>query len=270
MVYVPPDSFQVALNEIAALNGQFEAFFDMGFLVFSRVIAFISTAPLFGRKDIPFNIKISVAIALSILFTLLHPPHPPSFENNATIYFILLMMNGLVGYVIGFIANTILTTISSSGSIMNNQIGLSSAMAMDPGTKQQTTILENLFSFIGLVTFFHVGGLYWILDALFRSFEIFPLYVIQQDIIGEINYQYLIRITGNTLAIAVQLVAPVMMLTLAIDLVLGIVNRTAQQIQVFQLSFGLKPSVGTAALLVTLPFFFKVVQDFLMDYAQFY
>jgi len=79
---------------------------------------------------------------------------------------------------------------------------------------------------------------------------------------------YLVQITGNALMIGTQLVAPVMVVTIAVDLILGVINRTAQQIQVFQLSFALKPSIGMAVFLITLPIFLKVLENYLTDYAS--
>ena len=49
---------------------------------------------------------------------------------------------------------------------------------------------------------------------------------------------------------------------------LGIVNRTAQQMPVFQLSFALKPSIGIAIMLLTLTTFIQALSDYLNDYAK--
>ena len=264
------DDFQLVIKTLAGAFNVYHNLIDVWFLVFARVIAFISSAPIWGRKDIPFNIKVSIAIAFTILMMITIKPGPLVMDNNVTVYLLLLAINAVVGYTLGFIADTILMTINASGSVMNNQMGLSAAMTFDPSTRQQVTIIEKLFGFIALMAFYHMGGAYLLIDALHRSFDIFPLYVINQDFASKLDWEYLINITGNTLTLAVQLVAPVMMITLLVDLTLGIVNRTAQQIQVFQLSFALKPSIGAATLLFTLPFFFQMIQMFLSDYARIY
>ncbi|MEZ4573550.1 MAG: hypothetical protein R2857_01245 [Vampirovibrionales bacterium] len=41
-----------------------------------RVIAFISSAPIWGRKGLPFNIKVSIAITFTILMMItIKPAH---------------------------------------------------------------------------------------------------------------------------------------------------------------------------------------------------
>lgn len=266
------DSFNILLNEIALIEKQFHALVDTGFLIFSRMLGFVLIAPIFGRKDLPFTVKVSIAIMLTCILVWTFPAglaHTKIIAADNTMWYGLqVFMNTSIGFLIGFIATTIMDTINAAGSLMNNQIGLSSAMMFDPGSRQQVALLEKLFAFIGLMVLFYIGGIYWIIGALIRSFEVFPLDAVQQDIVGKISLDYLIQITGNTLSIGLQLIAPVMVVTMAIDLILGIVNRTAQQIQVFQLSFALKPCIGLGAFLATLPIFIKLLENYLSDYAS--
>lgn len=265
------ESFSVLLNEIGFLSRQFDVAVDSGFLVFCRMLGFMLIAPIFGRKDIPFTCKVGMALMLSLILLWVLPVNPSQasrmISEDTMLYTLQVFINASIGFFLGFIATAIMDVVGAAGSMMNNQIGLSSAMMFDPSTRQQVALTEKLFSFIALLVFFHIGGAYWIISALKRSFEIFPLYTLQPDFTGQVSLDYIIQITGNSIAIATQLVAPILVVTMAIDLILGIVNRTAQQIQVFQLSFALKPCIGIAAFLLTLPIFIKLLENYLSDYA---
>jgi flagellar biosynthetic protein FliR len=177
-------------------------------------------------------------------------------------------MNIIVGALLGFMADMILQAVYAAGSLMTNQIGLSSAMLLDPSSGKQSMIMESLFGYLTTMLFIYLGGIQWMIVALKRSFSVFPLYTIQMPITQVIDITYLITLSGNILLIGVQLVSPIMIVTIAVDLMLGIVNRTAQQMPVFQLSFALKPSIGIAVLLLTLPTFLKAVINFLNDYSN--
>jgi flagellar biosynthesis protein FliR len=266
------DQLSYLLNEIAAIHKIYEAVVDIGFLIFSRILGFMMVAPIFGRKDVPFNMKIGIAMMLTWVLVWLQPldAHNQGLLSSANIiwYLLQVFMNIVLGIFIGWIGACIMEAINSAGSLMNNQIGLSSAMMFDPSTRQQVALTEKIFGFVALMLLFHIGGVYWFLNALVRSFEVFPLHIVNQDITGQISLEYVILITGNSLAIGTQLVAPVMVVTMAVDLILGIVNRTAQQIQVFQLSFALKPCIGMSAFLVSLPIFLKMIEHYLSDYAS--
>ncbi|MEZ4573549.1 MAG: flagellar biosynthetic protein FliR [Vampirovibrionales bacterium] len=92
-------------------------------------------------------------------------------DNNVTVYLLLLAINAVVGYTLGFIADTILMTINASGSVMNNQMGLSAAIGADPSTRQQVTGIEAVR--VHCPYGFYLSGAYLLIDALHRSFDIF-------------------------------------------------------------------------------------------------
>lgn len=262
--------FADSLNSFGHIQAQFGPLLDTALLVFARIMAFVATGPIFNRKNLPFIFKVIMAMLLTAIMMWLIPvKQHGSFVNGEAIIFVLqLVMNITIGALLGFIANMILLTVYSAGNVMNNQIGLSSAMLLDPSSGTQTMLLEQLFGLLTIITFIHLGGVHWMIMALMRSFTLFPLYNVQQPIMQVINLDYLIEISGNTLTVAVQMVAPIMVVTMAIDLILGIVNRAAQQMPVFQLSFALKPAIGIAIFLMTLPIFMNSLANYLTDHAN--
>ncbi len=259
------------ISQIALLHHQFGAIVDTTFLVFCRMLGFVMVAPILGRKDIPFNIKLGIAFLMSFVLAW-HLPGDPIHNRAVTMldlfpYLIQIFANITVGLLIGFIGSMIMECINSAGSLMNNQIGLSSAMMFDPSSRQQVALTEKLTGYIGLMVFLHLGGFYWLINALNRTFEVFPIQGMTPDFASQISIDYLIQLGGNSLAIGAQLIAPVLIVTITVDLMLGIVNRTAQQIQVFQLSFALKPCIGLGVFLATLPIFIKLLEHYLNDHA---
>ncbi len=261
--------FDAILQGFGSLFTNYGSLIDAGLLIFARIITFLFTCPLFNRKDIPFPIKLNFGIFLTVIFLWLVPIENPISPTSGNLFHFLLLiiMNTIVGGIIGFTADMILKAISAAGSLMNSQIGLSSAVLFDPSSKAQVMILDRFFALLGILIFMHIGGIFWIINALERSFEIFPLFSLYQDIVGSIDMSYLVLLSANVMLVATQLVAPVILVTMSIDVILGIVNRTAQQMPVFQLSFALKPSVGISVLLATLPIFLKAIRDFLSDFS---
>lgn len=263
--------FDAAMQSFGLLHKQYGPLLDGLLLMFCRMLAFAVTGPIFNRRNIPILIKLSMAIFLTGTLAWMIPPDtqgPLSPAGQYAPYLIQMVMNITIGAFLGFIADMILQAAYSAGNTMNNQIGLSSAMIMDPSQGRQTMLLETLFSYITIVIFIYLGGVHWMIMALKRSLETFPLYAIQQPITEVIDLAYLINLSGNVLLIGVQLVSPIIVVTMAVDLMLGIVNRTAQQMPVFQLSFALKPSIGIAIMLMTMSTFIKALSDYLNDYSK--
>ena len=65
----------------------------------------------------------------------------------------------MFGALIGYIVNCVIATITAGGDMINTQMGMSSAMVMDPTSKAQTSIVGNLFTLLGVIIFMQIGGL---------------------------------------------------------------------------------------------------------------
>lgn len=261
--------FDAALKSFGMLHAQYGGVLDTGLLILTRTLAFIYFAPVFNRKDIVFNVKLALAILLTITLLWLVPvdQHGSFSRDNPGFFMLQLFMNVIVGALIGFLADMIMQSVYCAGDIINNQVGLSSAMFFDPSQRKQTALLETLMIYITTVVFIYAGGMHWLIVALKRSFDVFPLYATQQMITQKMSFEYLELVSGNILLVAVQLSAPVMIVTMAVDIMLAVVNRTAQQIPVYQLSAAVKPVIGIAVMLVTLPLFLNAMMHYLQDYS---
>lgn len=257
-------------HEILELFGQipgFYTYFIAFTLVFARIFTFLMVAPIFKRKEVPQMAKIGFAMLLSyILITVIKLDTVP----NDVPFIYLVFTNITTGYFIGIICEFIFVTVQAAGDMANNQMALSSASMFDPSTKAQSSIVGILMSLFAVVVFINIGGIYWLINALHRSFEIFPVYCTLPQYIQSVTMDYFIYISGNIIFIGFQMVAPVIITTLAIDIILGIISKTAPQINVFQLSFVFKPCVGTMVLLATFPVFLRVLEDYFISHSQFF
>jgi flagellar biosynthetic protein FliR len=85
-----------------------------------------------------------------------------------------------------------------------------------------------------------------------------------------ISRDYLIIVTSNVLFVGLQIASPVLLATLGQDIILGVISKTAPQVNVFQLSFLFKPVMGVAIMIVVLPMLVNVVTDYFLSFAQIY
>ena len=254
------------VNQISILFPDFARWFSAGFIVFARLLGFIRFAPVFNRKEIAGIVKLALAFLLTVIITpMLKPVNPP-----ADSMLLLLVLNFAAGAIIGYIAQIIILAIESGGDMINTQMGLSSAMVMDPSTNSQTSILSRVITLLGLVIFMEIGGFYWIINALIRSFEIFPIYAVSIPLEKIINLDYLVTTTSNVLYVGLQIASPVLLATLGQDIILGVISKTAPQVNVFQLSFLFKPVLGAAIMIWILPMLINVISDFFTSFSSIY
>lgn len=236
-----------------------------GILIFARILGFIRFAPVMNRKEIPTVVKLSFALILTIILTMTIPIQDVPQGSSLLLGIILNVVGGML---IGFIANCIVQAISAAGDMINMQMGLSSAMVLDPTAGAQVSILGSFFGLLAVILFINIGGVYWLINALHRSFEIFPMYAHTIPLDQMVNKQYLITITSNVLYVGLQIASPVLLATLGQDLILGIISKTAPQVNVFQLSFLFKPVLGAAILLWIMPIIVNVINDYFLSFAK--
>ncbi len=253
------------INEFPKIFPEVNNILSGGIPIFARVAGLMRTTPFLQRSEIPMIAKVGFSLIFTIILSMLIKPEMPP-QGLSIIYAVVI--NYLCGALIGFIVNCIVKAVESGGDMINMQQGVSSATIMDPTTSSQISIMGRIFSLLGLIIFLEIGGAYWTFNAFIRSFEIFPVYSSFVPLDEIVNMPYLVKITSNVLYIGLQIASPVLLATLGQDIILGIISKTAPQVNVFQMSFLFKPCMGAAILVVIMPSLLNVISDFFMSFAN--
>ncbi len=253
------------LTQFAKIFPELNLALGTGIMIFARMIGLFRFAPVLSAKFIPSMAKIPLALILTVIcVSILKPQMIP----DKTSLFLCLLLNFAFGAIIGFISNCVISAVSAGGDMINTQMGLSSAMVLDPTKGTQTSLLGTFFSYLAFYIFMSIGGLYWIINAFLKSFTIFPIYASSFSLEAVINLDYLIQITSNVLFMGMQIAAPVLLATLGQDIILGIISKTAPQVNVFQLSFLFKPIMGALILMWILPMLVNTINEYISSYSQ--
>lgn len=257
------DTFYTALIQMFP---KINTYLMAGALVFARMIGFFRFCPIFNRKDIPALVKIPLALIVTIFIVPFLSPE--KCLTHCDSFALSILLNVVVGAMIGYMAQLITIAIDCGAEMINMQMGLSSATALDPTTSAQVSILTKMISLMGILIFIHLGGIYWLFKALLRSFEIFPMYSSHIPLAQLIKMDLLIKMSSNTLYMGLQIASPVLLATLAQDIILGVISRTAPQVNVFQLSFLFKPVLGAAIMVWILPMLMNIIEDYFLSFAN--
>ena len=253
------------LKQFAILCPEINMALGSGIMVFLRLVGLMRFAPVLSKSEIPSMVRLSFAIISTIIICGVIKPTPPT---DGTPIFLCMALNFIFGAIIGYIANCVLAAVLTGGDMINTQMGLSSAMIMDPSTKSQVSVMANFFSVLALLIFMYSGGVYWLFNAIIKSFTVFPMYSVDFHFEKIVNIQYLSEVTANILFTGMHIAGPILLATLGQDIILGIISKTAPQVNVFSLSFLFKPVMGAFILIVILPMLINVITDFLVSYAN--
>ena len=255
-------------NLLAELMKNFpmlNAYLAAGIFIFARILGFFRMAPVFNRKEIPGMVKLALALLFTIVLTCAVKPDVTIIKDS---FVLSIVLNMVVGGLIGYVAQLILMAIDAGGDMINMQMGLSSAMVLDPTTSSQVSILGKYFQFLGLLIFIQLGGVYWLITALIHSIEIFPLDATVIPLAELVNLDYIVKLSSNVLFMGLQIASPILLATLGQDIILGVISKTAPQVNVFQLSFLFKPLLGSAIMVWILPMLINVISDYFMSFAK--
>ncbi|MFZ5644572.1 MAG: flagellar biosynthetic protein FliR [Bacillota bacterium] len=227
-------------------------------LVLTRIGAFVTASPVFGGQYSPGMVKAGVAFTVSlILFPTVQVPDNMVI-NGLPGFAFAVMREVLVGLLTGFVCNIILQTMTVLGQIFDLHIGFMMTNFFDPSAGGQITLTAKFLYLVGIVLFFILDGHHMLLMGLAKSFEIVPL---GKAVFTGASAEVLIRTFARMVTVAVQISAPVIAVVLIIDVCLGLLARTAPQMNVFMLGFPIKIGAGILTLAIMIPIMGVVFQS---------
>lgn len=247
-----------------------QSFLILFFLAFARFFSFIAMVPFLGGQIVPNQVKVATATALVILTypALISelPAETNSFGFGVVGFAGLIAKEMFVGFTLGFVASLVFEAALIAGRITDLQRGSTMGEFLSQETHFQYSELGQFKLYLAIVIFLTTGAHNIFITSLIKSFEFIPALKFPNIASNWTSMaEFLIVLTGNILSIGVQLAVPIVITLLLTDLLFGLINRTAPQINVFFLSMPVKMWIGIFVLLVMLPFLverFRELFDF--------
>jgi flagellar biosynthetic protein FliR len=233
------------------------------FFVLARVTSLLLFLPIFGDKVIPPTIKILFGLSFAVVafpIAWAQGAHvdPSVLESTWKTAWALMSDIGF-GMMVGFVARWIFDAVQTAGHFAGTAMGYSMASVLDPHTETQTIAMAELHYIIIALLFLALGGHHFYLEIILDSFRIVPLAKVNLLAQGDGVIQYLISMSAEVLTLGLKLAAPVMVVSLLINLVFGVLARAVPQMNTMAVSFTVNLVVGLIVALVSLPGFVNMV-----------
>jgi type III secretion protein T len=188
----------------------------------------------------------------------IHAAMPPG-EPNVLMFALVAFKEAVIGLLLGFFAAIPFWVAENVGNFIDNQRGATMGEVYSPLNGSQVSTTGIFFTQIVSTLFFVAGAVFIFLGALYHSYDIWPVFSDGISFLPDAPVRILSSL-DNMLRITVVISAPVIIVMFLATLGLGLVNRTAPQLNVFFLSMPVKSALGIALLIVYLPF----IMDMLM------
>lgn len=206
---------------------------DMAFrlvLMLARIGAVVMLMPGLGEQEVPSNIRLGLGLALvMVVYPVLSPSLPTAPDNiGATLRLILIEV--IIGLWYGGLARLVTLAMSMAGQLFAVLVGLTQVLVPDPATGGQNAITGRFFTLMSVVLFLG-SGLYALpLRALVEGYAVMP---VGEGFLAGPGAEALAVAVGQSLMLAVQLVAPFFLISLILNVAFGLLARIAPQVQIY-------------------------------------
>jgi len=199
-------------------------------LVFARVGAVIMVLPGFGETLVPPRIRLSFALALTLmLFPVIGGAVPP-IPSGAADMAGAVIKEVLIGLMIGSILRLFMVSLASAGEIVSMATTLSFSQTANPMQAQPSTSLGTMLGMMGIVLIFATNLDHLFVAAIVNSFDLFPF---TRDVPVSDAGQLAVQTVSRSFGLGLQLAAPVVVFSLILNIATGLVGRVMPQFQVF-------------------------------------
>ncbi len=229
--------------------GALEAEFWRLLFVMTRIGAAMVAAPLFGMSGVPPQVRVIATGAIAVMICAWMPVQaPPALLSLAGM--VIVAGEVLVGLSLGFILQMAFAAPVIAAELIGGSMGMSMATSVDPNSGAQSPALGQYFTVVITLIFLALGGhLQW-LSLVVESYKVFPP---GETWLGAERFAEIAGFAATMFATAVAIALPVSMILLVVQVVTGVLSRSAPALNLFALGLPAGVLAGIAALIVSAP-----------------
>jgi flagellar biosynthetic protein FliR len=223
-------------------------------LVLFRCTALCSVAPLFAMKPVPRRARMGIAFVLA--FTAFagagFPAFAPRGGGTAGALIGAAAMETLIGVVAGLSATFAIEAAGAAGQLASAAMGLSYGSVIDPLHGADSTAIAELLSMFSVaalvVSGMHREAIAWLCRSVIAVPPGATAGLDPTALAGAVVTQAI-----SAAALAVRMAFPILVAVLFGHVALGVVGRTAPQLNVNSIGFSITILTGGAALYLLAP-----------------
>ncbi|MBR4221908.1 MAG: type III secretion system export apparatus subunit SctT [Victivallales bacterium] len=231
----------------------FHRFIVSAILAMARIGGAFAICPALTESMIPGVARRAAIFGFAIfIIPSVYNSMPPG-EPNLWMMSLMGIKEAFIGFLLGFFAAVPFWIAENVGNFIDNQRGATMGEVYSPLSGAQVSTLGIFFTQIVSSIFFIGGVIFIFLGAIYKSYLLWPVFSEWVSFANDAPLQMLGTL-GGMLKTTIVIASPVIIIMFMATLGLGLVNRTAPQLNVFFLSMPVKSALGIAMLVIYLPF----------------
>jgi flagellar biosynthetic protein FliR len=212
----------------------------------------VSMFPFFSSSNFPAKIKIGLAVAIALILS-------PVIEFNVARSEIplIILRECIFGIALGLSARIVFFAVDMAGQLMSTATGLSMASVFNPEIGQSTEI-SMIYGIVAMFVFLSMDAHHEIITIFVKSYEWVPAGSQDvQSLVGPI-----VSLGSKMFIIALKLSAPIVILMLIANILLGFIYKAAPQINIFFVAYPIYVILGFTMMILSIPLFIFTVGDY--------
>ena len=216
---------------------------------FLRVVSLFSALPVLAQRTVPTRVRIGLAFFVAVCAQASLPPVAAiALDSSAAVMAVLQQV--LIGVSLGFAVRIVFAAVEFAGELVGLQMGMNFATFFNPMSGGEQTAVSRFYGTTIAWLFIVMGGHLLVVAAVAQSFVAFPVGGDPFAFLRAVEPQ---RWGAEIFTLGLWIALPLVAMLLFANLVLGVISRVAQQMNVFAIGFPVTLSVGLVGVLVTLP-----------------
>ena len=226
------------------------------FVLFCRIGACLMLAPGVSNSQIPMQIRlfVAVAITLSLAPLLLGREQLQSLGDDPISMVRMIVTEGLIGAMIGALGRLFFSALETLAVAAANMLGLVNPFGVQIDPNQNLPPLATIVSITATALIF-VSDFHWeIIRGLVASYDAIP---ILSDYDPSYSLRHVGLVLGQSFGIAIRVTSPFFLYSIIANFSLTMINRVTPQIAIFYIAppfivsggllllyFVIKPQIG--------------------------
>lgn len=215
---------------------------------FIRVSAMMLAAPLFGNASVPVNIRVLLAVGITVGI-MPAVGAMPRLDPLSLEALLVGAQQALIGVALGLMIGMTLQVVVIAGESVALTMGLGFAAMVDPQTGVSTPVVSQFLLIVVTLLFLAVGGHLMLIQLTAESFTLMP---VSSAGIGAEGFYRVVAWGSEMFAGAVLMALPALVLLLTLNMIIGVMTRAAPQMNIFSVGFPLTILVGMISLVLLL------------------
>lgn len=231
-------------------SAQLDAWLAAFLFPFFRFAALMQTAPVVSHTSVPRRVRLGLALLLTVVVAPTLPPVTVGSPFSAP-GLLLIAEQLAIGFAIGLTMQLAFAAVTLAGDLIGLQMGLSFASLMDPAHSEQVPLVGAFLTVVLTLAFLALNGHLLMVSALVHTFDAFP---VRADALARLDWRGLAQGATIVFATGFAIALPAIAALLIASLALGVLTRTAPQLNLFAVGFPVTLGIGLLMLFLAMPF----------------